>query len=268
MQLKKNKYVYLLGGLLLLYACSKAPSGILSEKKMQAVLTDMQIAEAMIGVDYKAYQDSGYKEALYESVFQKHKITQATYDSSLVWYGKNLDVFMKMYERVRNDLDEQLRGLGNVQASATTSTKNDSVDIWPRRPYFIFTPEAPFNGLTFDIKPQRNYSSGSRFVLGMRVWGINSNMTHFPEVRISIVQADTVITVNNVITTDGYHKTTIQSMPTRQVKEVYGVIRLDNTDANYFRIYTDSLNLMRYNYRSDFTQAADSTSVEATDTPQ
>ena len=69
----------------LLAACSKVPDGILSEKKMQGVLTDMLLAEAMVNVDYNTYKSDTMKLALYESVFRKHDITQAVYDSSLVW---------------------------------------------------------------------------------------------------------------------------------------------------------------------------------------
>ena len=58
----------------LLVSCSKVPDGILSEKEMQAVLLDMQLAEAMINTDYKTYSDDAKKEALYQGVFRKHKI--------------------------------------------------------------------------------------------------------------------------------------------------------------------------------------------------
>ena len=55
----------------LLAACSKVPDGILSEKKMQGVLTDMLLAEAMVNVDYNTYKSDTMKLALYESVFRK-----------------------------------------------------------------------------------------------------------------------------------------------------------------------------------------------------
>ena len=41
-----------------LVACSKVPDDILSEKKMQAVQVDMQLAEAMINLDSKAFSDN------------------------------------------------------------------------------------------------------------------------------------------------------------------------------------------------------------------
>ena len=124
------------------------------------------------------------------------------------------------------------------------------MDIWPRLTYLTFEPNALFNGVTIDIKPETNYPSGSTFVLGMRVWGLNANMKNHPEIRLSANQGDTIITVNDKVLKDGYHETTLRTLPTKQVKSVYGFIRLDGKDdsTSYFKVYVDSLNLMRYNY--------------------
>ena len=70
------------------------------------------------------------------------------------------------------------------------------------------------NGVTFDIKPETNYSSGSSFVLGMNVWGINKGMTYKPEIRISADQGDTIVTVNDKVLRDGYHETVLKTVPT------------------------------------------------------
>lgn len=250
----------------LLFSCSKVPDGILSEKEMKAVLIDMQLAEAMISTDYNKYKEDAEKEALYQAVFRKHDIEQAVYDSSLMWYGRNLDVYMQVYDLVLAELNERQKALGDVQASAAPVSKQDSVDIWPRLTYLNFEPHALFNGVTIDIKPETNYPSGSSFVLGMRVWGLNDKMKNRPEIRLSANQGDTIITVNDKILHDGYHETTLRTLPTKQVKSVYGFIRLDGKDdsTSYFRIYVDSLNLMRYNY-GRLPDVTDSTKVKAKD---
>ena len=56
--------------------------------------------------------------------------------------------------------------------------------------------------------------------------------------------------MNDKVLKDGYHETTLRTLPTKQVKSVYGFIRLDGKDdsTSYFKVYVDSLNLMRYNY--------------------
>lgn len=249
------KYSIALVAIAAVIACNKVPDGILSEKKMKDVMIDIHIAEGLIGNDAKTFPDSIRKDALFQSVFKKHNITQAVYDSSLVWYGQNLDILMNIYDLALNDINERVRDLGDVQASAAPTSNQDSVNIWPRRDYLVFEPNALFNGVVFDIIPDRFYSSGSGFVLGMRVWGIDKKMNYYPEVRIAINQGDTTIITNQTITTEGYHQTIVRGLPTKQVRRVYGYIRMDNTDTNYYKVFVDSLSLMKYNYRSPALEA-------------
>lgn len=258
MRNKLRRYSVALFVTALLVSCSKVPDDILSEKQMQSILVDMQLAEALIGADYQNYKEDGQKDALYQSVFLKHKTTQAVYDSSLVWYGRNLDIYMQVYDRVLADLNKRQEDLGDVQADAAPNSKQDSIDIWPRLAYLTLEPKALYNGVTFDIRPETNYSSGSSFVLGMHVWGLNQQMKNKPEISISADHGDTIITVNNEILRDGYYEAVLKTVPTKQIKRVYGYIRLDNRDSSsYYKVYVDSLNLMKYNY-GRLTEARDS----------
>lgn len=265
MRNRLHRYSVVLLLVALLVTCSKVPDGILSEKKMQAVQVDMQLAEAMINLDSKEFPDNAHKEALYQSVFRKYGITQAEYDSSLVWYGRHLDIYMKVYDRVLADLNKRQKALGDVQASAAPVSKQDSVDIWPRRTSLRLEPGALFNGVTFDIKPETNYSSGSSFVLGMDVWGINKGMAYKPEIRISADQGDTIVTINDQILRDGYHETILKTVPTKQIKRVYGYIFMNNADSSYYKVYLDSLNLMKYNYGRLTDMVKDTSAVKVSD---
>lgn len=233
----------LVGGLL---SCSKVPNEILSEREMQRVMTDMLKAEALIGIEYDTYKSDTAKAYLYESVFKKYGIDKALYDSSLVWYGRNLDIYMKVYERVLADVNKQIVDLGDVQADVSPASNQDSVNIWPRRAFLTFSPRSVFNTQTFDIHPNINYPSGSRFVFGMRFWGLEKDMK--PRVRLAAEQGDTIVILDKVIDRDGYQEMTLSTVPTKRVKRVYGYIRLDCRDSSYFKVYVDSLSLTRYNY--------------------
>lgn len=217
---------------------------------MKNVFIDMQLAENMINTNYQAYADSARKVALYQAVFHKHRITQAIYDSSLVWYGKNLDILMRIYDLALNEINEQIRELGDVQADAAPSANQDAVDIWPRRDYLALQPEALFNGTVFDIRPEKEYMSGSIFVLSMHIWGIRPQMSHVPEVRISAELTDTTLVVNKKIVNDGLQEIILRTLPARRTQRVYGYIRMDKAETAYHKIYVDSLRLIRYNYGS------------------
>ncbi|MGM9759627.1 MAG: DUF4296 domain-containing protein, partial [Parabacteroides sp.] len=212
-------------GLLALSACSKVPDHLLSEQKMQRVMHDMLLAESMINVDPQTYQTRQQRDELYQSVFRKYGITQAVYDSSLVWYGKNLDIYMKVYERVLADLGDEIVALGDVQAEAIASAANqDSVEIWPRRHFLTLAPRRAFNGTTFEVIPQSNYSSGSIFVLQLDAWGVTPHMRHFPEIRLCADQGDTTVVITEKIRRDGHHTFRLNTVPTKRVKRVFGYI--------------------------------------------
>jgi hypothetical protein len=251
--MRKSLYKYGLTSVaatLLLIACSKVPDNILSEKKMRDVMIDVYLAESLIETDRAAYPDTVRKAALFESVFRKHNITEAVYDSSIVWYSKNMDIYMLVLDMALADINTRIRDMGDVQASAAPNTNQDSVNIWPRRDFLVLHPAALFNGVTFDIRPDRVYSSGSSFVLGMRVWGLRDDMRYSPEIRMTIDQNDTVLYVNKRIMKDGYHEVILKGVPTKQIRRVYGYIRMDNTAKDYYKVYVESLNLMKYNYGS------------------
>jgi hypothetical protein len=222
-------------------------------------MIDVSLAEALISSNSTQYPDSVHKAAVFQSVFRKHNITETMYDSSLVWYGKNMDIYMQVLDMVLAEINARIRYMGDVQASAAPSSNQDSVDIWPRRDFLVLHSKALFNGVTFDITPDKVYTSGSSFVLGMRVWGINNKMHHVPEIRMAIDQIDTILYINEKITKDGYHETILKGVATKQIRRVYGYIRMDNAETGYHKVYVDSLNLMKYNYRSpDAAAPADS----------
>ena len=233
-------------------SCSRVPKNIISEKKMRTVLYDMQIAEAFVETKNEDFATSDARQVVYDAVFSKHNITQAEYDSSLIWYGKNMDLYMNIYKLVLRDLNKNIELLGDIKPdplSGDASTK-DSIDIWIYSRSYSFKPERVFNTLSFDISPNVPYSQGSSYVLGVSVWGVSPHMKHKPKIHLSAVHADTIISVNKELSGDGYYETVIKTVATKQVKKIYGYITVNNADASYHRIYIDDINLMKYNYGS------------------
>lgn len=88
----------------LFISCQQRPKEVLSKKKMEKVLYDVYIAEAMIENDFQSFSEPEQKEALVQQVFQKHQITQAQWDSSLVWYAEHISDYMRMNDSVKMQL--------------------------------------------------------------------------------------------------------------------------------------------------------------------
>ena len=85
---------------------------------MQNVLYDLHRADAILRV---SNLERGHDEALakyYEVVLEKHGITQAQFDSSLVWYTDNPARFDKIYPKIEKrcqaEYDEVMKTLENI----------------------------------------------------------------------------------------------------------------------------------------------------------
>ena len=83
------------------------PRGVLSSREMRSVLHDLHRADAILQV---AGYNYGHDEALakyYQQVLEKHGLTQAQFDSSLVWYTDHPQRFDKIYPKVVADLEAE-----------------------------------------------------------------------------------------------------------------------------------------------------------------
>ena len=84
------------------------PRGVLSNQQMRDVLYDLHRVDGAIQVAGYHYGHDQEVAAYYMTVLDKHGITQAQFDSSLVWFTDNPQVFNKIYPKVIARLEEDL----------------------------------------------------------------------------------------------------------------------------------------------------------------
>ena len=85
------------------------PRGVLSNKEMRDVLYDLHRVDGALQVAGYNYGHNQELAAYYKTVLDEHGVTQAEFDSSLVWFTDNPQIFNKIYpkviERLQADLD-------------------------------------------------------------------------------------------------------------------------------------------------------------------
>ena len=91
------------------------PRGVLSNREMRDLLYDLHRTDGALQVIGYNYGHNKELSAYYQSVLDKHGITQAQFDSSLVWFTDNPQIFNKIYPNViarlqaALDYEEELR---------------------------------------------------------------------------------------------------------------------------------------------------------------
>ena len=122
-----KKCLIILCVLLVVVGCR--PRGVLSNSEMRDVLYDLHRVDGAIQVAGYNYSHDQEVAGYYKNVLDKHGITQAQFDSSLVWYTDNPQIFNKLYpkvlERLEADFDreKQLRKANRDKRLAKTKQK-------------------------------------------------------------------------------------------------------------------------------------------------
>ncbi len=81
------------------------PRGVLSNREMRDVLYDLHRADGALQVAGYNYSHDQEVAGYYKNVLDKHGITQTQFDSSLVWYTNNPQIFNKIYPKVLERLE-------------------------------------------------------------------------------------------------------------------------------------------------------------------
>ncbi len=240
---------------LILAGCKvKRPDSVLSESKMENILYDYHLAQAM--GDNVPYNEN-YKKALYiDAVFEKYGTTEAVFDSSMVWYTRNTDILSKVYERVSKRLKSQQETLNNLVArrdrKAGITLPGDSIDIWSEQRILRLTGTPLDNKITFSIASDSNFKERDTLL-----WKVRYRFPEgTPDSLYSAVMAlqvvyknDSVIGQAKKIRKTGLYTIRLESDTLGEIKEVRGFIYYPG-GKKLVPLLTDHISLTRYHQKA------------------
>lgn len=236
-------------------SCKKGiPGDVIQPVKMEGLLYDYHKAKAM--ADELSYGEK-YKQPLYiEYVLKKHNITQAQFDSSMVWYTRHTDKLSKIYENINKRYKEERNNINHLIAIRDNKPKEtlpgDSIDIWYGNRLYMLTSSQAMNKLTFNIPSDANFKERDRFVWKMRHTFIPLYMRQQDTAIIAIYakyENDSVIPQVKQITNSGIDSLTLKCDSTYKLKEIKGFIYYTGNDKNK-TLLIDNISLIRYHQNS------------------
>lgn len=154
--MRKNTIPYILSffvSLIIFSACKK--DNVLSRDKMVEVLRDIQLAEAISSTRYDDFRLKEQKEALINGVLEKHNITRAQLDSSLVWYSDNVDIYNRVNDSVVATLRREQDLLTKRMPRSLRPRKTVNFSILPA--FFYLNEANPLLTFTIDSFQIKKY---------------------------------------------------------------------------------------------------------------
>ncbi|WP_418699165.1 DUF4296 domain-containing protein [Bacteroides sp.] len=235
-----------------LTACQvKRPKTVLPDAKMENLLYDYHIAKAM--GEEVPYNES-YKRVLYiESVFKKYGITQADFDSSMLWYARNPETLTKIYEKVNLRLKAERDGINHLIALRDNKPKEslpgDSIDVWIWQHIYQLTGMPLDNKLTFTLPSDTNFYDRDtlRWSVRFRFHNGVPDSIHAPLMAMQILyeKNDSVISAIQKVKNSGVETISLFADTLGKIKEVRGFIYYP-MQTSLQPLLADRISLTRY----------------------
>ena len=203
--MKKGHLILILYSLILcLQACSPSlPSGILDEDEMTDVLVDYHLAQGMADAQNDNIEVTRYKYI--QAVFQKHHITEAEFDSSMVYYSGRSEEFTHIYNNVVNRVQAQAERLGLEAAEtqdrfASLTSEGDTANIWLGKDFTCVVPNQVGCIYSFQMKADSTFRPGDSFIWRFKTQFVARSMNNEAIALLNFYyEKDTVASVNYLL---------------------------------------------------------------------
>ena len=233
-----NKYLRLLlwGTVFTVVSCGKQiPDDIIQPSAMEELLYDYHLALTM-GNDLN-YSERYKRESYKNYVFKKHGVTEAEFDSSMVWYTRNTkeltDIYKNLQKRYEMAEEQMKSELNKRSGQISVSLSGDSVDVWSDRNLYWLTTSPLTNRLMFDLKADTTFHNKDILVLEADY----SFLAYEKNTAKAVVSMkitfdnDSTLAMSKVIEKSGKEQLVLQPDSAYKYKSVSGFVYYSNPDS-------------------------------------
>ena len=249
-----------------LMACSltsckvKRPDTVLPDDKMEAVLYDYHIAKAM--GEQVPYNES-YKRILYvESVYKKHGITEAQFDTYMVWFARHPEALRDIYEKVNQRLKTEKEKIDDLIAKRDHKPKiskpGDSIDVWAWQRTYRLTGMPLNSRIWFTLPSDTNFYDRDTLRWSMRFSRehgapLLDDTLYAPVMSLQVLyEGDSMRYDMQRIRKPGEYVLSVWADSLGKIKEVDGFVYYSRPQTSSGGVWLiDGVKLMRYHAQGD-----------------
>ncbi len=229
-----------------LMACKPSmPKEIISPGKMEDILYDYHLADG-IAMAEGYYEQVAYRRMVYrEAALRKHGVTQAEFDSSMVYYYRHTEMLHDIYLQLSKRLNNEALALGATanelgQLGGEVS-QGDTATVWSDTRSAILMPMAPYSTVSFEVKADTAYHAGDRMILSFDAQFIFQDGMRDGVAMLAVTfRNDSVATHVQHISSDSHYMVQVYDNDRIGLKSVKGFIYLTRGQNNE----TQTLKLM------------------------
>ena len=236
----------------LLMACDDRPKDVLSRGKMEDVLYDYHIMQGIID-ELPSEEREAKAQDYINAVFEKHGITEAQFDSSIVYYNRHTKDLHKIYsnlkERYSTVNDEIQLVNGNNDMMAVFATGGDTTNLWNSAKLLVLRNKDLLNRESFTIQADTSFRRQDQFILTLNPLFIRENQGDYDiqlHVGLSILYASGKHAgMTRMLNTSGIQQLTLQTSPDEDIKTITGFFYYRGKKTTRNLCLIDNISLVR-----------------------
>lgn len=232
--MRKNKsdileFLFLCCVSITFFSCGGRPSNVLDEDEMVDLMVDMELAEAYVAQQSSPNPD--YRVEIGQRVLAAHGVSEETLDTTLAWYGRNIDDYTSLFEKIDREIE-----IRRLKYTDQTVEKFDVNNLWSYSTHIVISPLSGSDVFTFSLdNPEIEKGEIVKFSFYM---ANPTNVKGSIGVDYSDGSGETLQT-----NFSGKNKLEMlfQSDTVKQIARLYGAMLFK--DRNSFPLYIDSISI-------------------------
>ena len=156
--------------LVLLAALASCKPGVprqyIQPSKMEDILYDYHLAGG--AAETTEYNERAYNDRLYKlAVLKKHGVSEAEFDSSMVYYMRHTERIHEIMKRVSEKISNQAVAMGADVSSMDEGQMviGDTTRIWRGESSISLITNPPYNKYSFKVEADSSFHAGDRIIL-------------------------------------------------------------------------------------------------------
>lgn len=234
--MKKHPLLYIVLSVVLMFSCKpQTPDTVIQPDEFENILYDFHLADAM-AEDENTGQTDSYTMALNRmAVLKKHGISQADFDSSLVYYVRHADRLHKIYEDLSKRFSDEALSLGasanDLSRYGNLKSERDTSNLWSGATSYVLTAVTPYNVITFNITADSTYHKGDKIIFSFDTDFIYQSGSREGKALLAVEYKNDSISSKTVsITSNSNYSIMVDDGNRLGIKSIRGFIYLHDSD--------------------------------------
>jgi len=253
------------------------PSEFIQPGDLEDILYDYHVAQAMANeAPSNSGEERNYQKNVYfHAVLKKYNVTEAEFDSSLVYYYSHAERLKDIYHKVKERLNDDAKALGasvgDINKYSTYSSTGDTANVWQNETDLLLTPLPTSNRYDIYVKADTSYYKGDTFMFQfMTDFVYQSGSRDAIVCLVAKYENDSTTQTVSHVSMTGQTQLRIPQNREGTLKELRGFIYLNNNDRNnegHKMLFISQIQLIRFHSKeinnepaTNGTAAADSLS--------